>query len=198
MNQPVDSSKKRTDDPGHGWFVIPGIQTGERTLETQLEHLEPLLVGAEIGKYTILDLGCAEGLVGMAFSRRGSGHVTGIESVASRVMMARRLANSVNPRLDADFMVGDLEKLDFPAMQPRDVVLALSIAQKMPDPERWMQQIGTLARKYLVLRLPDVVIKDRRSAFREISPHATLASDFRSVHEGRNSLGEYLMVFQRR
>lgn len=192
---PVDSTNKRTDDPGHGWFVIAGVQTGERTLETQLEGLGSVLLAASAQKLTVLDLGCAEGLVGMEFGNMGAAHVTGIESVATRVQMARQIAKDRDLR--ADFSVGDVENLDIPAMATRGIVLALSIAQKMPAPDVWIQQVSTLARNYFILRLPDPIIKDRRSAFREIDP-VTLLPDFNLTAGFRNSLGEYVMVFERR
>ena len=72
-----------------GWFVIDGLQAGDRTLAQQMLGMEAALAEAR-GK-RVLDLGCAEGLIALEFLKAGAAQVTGIECNPATAAVTRRL-----------------------------------------------------------------------------------------------------------
>jgi ribosomal protein L11 methylase PrmA len=148
------------NEPLKGWLAIPGVQRGERTLAEQMMGLEPAL--AECAGKTVIDFGCAEGLIGIEFAKHRA-HVLGFElqdrfvktaneqaqlaGIASRCgFVGYDLAGFVNPEVPEDFKV-------FWKGQA-DIVLALAIVHKLPDPGTALANMASLARQRLVLRLP--------------------------------------------
>lgn len=131
-----------------GWFKIQGVQDGDRTLDLQMAGLEPALEAAA-GK-TVLDLGCAEGLIAREFARRGAIHVRGVEIIAEHLEVARELCKA----LSIDFVVGDLNKLQPAEGEVWDIILMLAVLHKTREPERILRLFADAARELLVIRLP--------------------------------------------
>lgn len=142
---------------GKGWFII-GDRDGDRTVDQQMVGLEKV-VGEAAGK-TVLDVGCAEGLISIALARAGA-QCLGLEVVPSHVTMANELKGD----LPCEFRVLDLNVADFEALQAADIVLMLAILHKLKEPARVCGALAERARDLVVIRLPPSgpVIVDARS-----------------------------------
>lgn len=146
-----------------GWFKIPGVQDGDRTLEEQLKGLGPML--AEVGGATVLDLGCAEGMISLKCLEGGASSVIGFDSNAAFIERARKTSL---PHPDfAQFTVKDLNQ---PPDGPwhSDIVLMLAILHKLRDPLKAVREWGQFASSLIVIRLPASTpgyVKDERSGF---------------------------------
>lgn len=117
----------------HGWFAIPGVQSGDRTVEQQLTGVAPALAEAK-GK-TVLDLGCAEGLISAAFARAGADSVFGIDAVKDHVEAACCHCGHHLPRFQ-HIGLDELarQETDAGEVWKYDIVLALGVCHKLRDP----------------------------------------------------------------
>lgn len=154
--------------PRRWWFG----QT--RTLEQQLAGLDDLLNMVE--GHTVLDVGCAEGLISIECAKRGARAVYGIELVSEYVDKARAAAFEAAPRsacagypVRCAFIQGDANTWTPDAGESYDIVLMLAILQKLSDPSAAVKRIASCARQLVVIRLPPgnaPVIIDQRSGMR--------------------------------
>jgi hypothetical protein len=186
------------DAPGRGWFVGPGIR-GDRTLAQQMVGLDQLVQAAP-GR-TVLDLGCAEGMIGLVMMRAGAAALDGIDLVRNRVEAAGRNAEAAG--LAARFWCQDLDGFaDWPPadLAPRyGIVLALSIAHKLARPDRFLEAAASRCDDLLAVRLPAPVIEDRRSGFVPVDVPALLdAAGFDLAATPPGSFGEWIGLFRRR
>lgn len=119
-----------------GWFKIPGVQDGDRTLEQQLKGLGPML--NEVSGKRVLEYGCAEGLILVECLRRGAAEAFGIEMVLEAVFEAMRQLTRAggNPRANCGVCNVDLDRDPDPhgASLGADIVLMLAILHKLKDP----------------------------------------------------------------
>lgn len=129
-----------------GWLRIPGVQPGERTLEEQLLGLERALAEAK-GKH-ILDLGCAEGLIGQRFAEAGAARVVGVDGLEEHIEVGRRYCP------DVQFEHSNLNQVELPEAPSYDIVLALAILHKLHKPEDGTRYAARSARSLVVVRLP--------------------------------------------
>lgn len=135
------------------WFRIKGEAAGDRTLEEQMAGLAPAL--AEAWGRAVLDLGCAEGLIGREFARAGALSVHGIEVLHRHVAVAERICAGLPMRFTcAD--LGALAAHEMPLESPRryDIVLALAVLHKMADPSLGVRFCCWSAKSLVVIRLP--------------------------------------------
>lgn len=116
-----------------GWYVIPGLQRGDRSLSEQMTGVSPALSEAH-GK-TVLDLGAAEGLMGREFVRSGAASCHGIDAVADHLAVARGQCRNLPMTFQ---LVGlqewALEKMSAGDVEQFDIVLALGVCHKLHDP----------------------------------------------------------------
>lgn len=134
-----------------GWFEIPGVQQGERTLESQLHGLDPLWESIEGA--TVLDLGCAEGLIAMECKKRGASYVDAIDYKATFIGMAKEIGGRSG--VEVNWMHADLQRgMPHGTLKQYDVVLALAIIHKMTKPIEFVNRIAQLAKSLIVVRLP--------------------------------------------
>lgn len=146
-----------------GWFRVAGVQDGDRTLESQLKGLEAI-AGAFAGK-TVLDLGCAEGLIGRrCVDAWGAASVDGVTSVQYEIDAARRLCAGRPQR----FIKGNLASIDgrnavaAHLAASYDIVLLLSVLHKVQAPMRFLEWAVLRARELILIRLPASVIDMER------------------------------------
>jgi SAM-dependent methyltransferase len=139
-----------------GWFITRG-RKGDRTLKQQLRGLGPLTAAVK-GK-TVLDVGCAEGLISTYLADHGALAVHGIEVRPDHVDLGRKL-------------IGErpvtLETADANEYKPRrqyDIVIMLALLHKLKDPAAACMRFAAAARELVVLRLPPkhapLIIDDR-------------------------------------
>ncbi len=139
-----------------GWFKVPGVRPdGDRTLKEQMMGLERAL--AECKGKTVLDLGCAEGLISLEFAKAGAKSVVGIELLSAHLAVARTVCRKYVAQGVIRFVCGHLGDIivatcreDFSA----DIVLALGIIHKLDDPNVPMAFAADCAKELLCFRAP--------------------------------------------
>lgn len=139
-----------------GWFHTKG-RLGDRTLQQQLMGLDPLF--AECTGKTVLDIGCAEGLISIELAKAGAQLVHGVEIVADHVKVGQKLAR----KLPVGLMVQDAN--DWAPKNYYDIVIALALLHKLRDPSAACARFAAHCKDLMVLRLPPlhapVIIDDR-------------------------------------
>jgi SAM-dependent methyltransferase len=153
-----------------GWFKIDGVQDGDRTIAEQLKGLEPLLeeitrgvrIWNGVRAPSVLDLGCAEGLISKACVAAGAERVMGLDGNPEFIKLAYRLGLDIHR---ASFAVKDLN--DSPDYSyDSDIVLMLAILHKLRDPGKMLRDWSPFAGRLILVRLPPAtapVIIDKRS-----------------------------------
>lgn len=141
-----------------GWFTTAG-RPGDRTLESQKIGLERLY-GAVRGK-TLLDVGCAEGLLTMDLvSAGGAVAAHGVEIVKGHIEVAHKLQGT----LPICFEQGDANT--WTPKRQYDVVTLLAVLHKLKNPTAACARFAAVARELVVIRLPPLhapTIIDERS-----------------------------------
>lgn len=130
-----------------GWFKMRGRQ-GARTLAEQMEGLQPAL--AECAGKSVLDLGCAEGLIALEFARAGATNILGIEAQPRFIEVAQGLA--FPDGCEAKFQRVNLKRVTPDDAIPHDIVLCLAIIHKLKHPEIGLRFAARSARDLLLLR----------------------------------------------
>ena len=167
---------------------------GDRTFEQQMTGLDWLAEACR-GK-SILDFGCAEGLISIHLLKHGAAVAHGVELLPERVEKAKRLAKGLN----AHFLVCDANTP--PRLIDYDVTLALAILHKLKDPSTVARHLARATREMIVLRLPPATgstIVDRRSGNVPHDIDAVLQSEgFVQERAGNTGpLGEWIGVYRR-
>ena len=133
-----------------GWFRIPGIQNGDRSIEEQLRGLEPAL--QHCSGRTVLDLGAAECLISAAFARAGAEHVHAVELVPEHVAAGRQICAGLPVTIvQAELAAYIQQHQDHPRA---DIVLVLGIAHKLHDPASCLRFAARSCSDMLVFRGP--------------------------------------------
>jgi 2-polyprenyl-3-methyl-5-hydroxy-6-metoxy-1,4-benzoquinol methylase len=141
-----------------GWLKAPGIRPdGDRTLEEQMLCLDAALDEVHAASLagarpTVLDLGCAEGLIGREFARAGAADVLGIEILETHLAVARLACADLPMRFECDHLAHWAET--HPKPEQFDVVLCLSVAHKLHRPSLLLRWAARSARSLLVYRGP--------------------------------------------
>lgn len=177
-----------------GWFIdAHGGRAGDRTLEQQLLGLLPLLQSVE--DKTVLDVGCAEGLISLALADAGAKYVHGIEMRADFVDVARSLRG---PR-SVEFTHADAN--EYKPQRRYDIVIMLAVLHKLRDPTAACLRFADAAISSCVIRLPPErapIIVDNRSGNR---PHdieyAMKRAGFQLVDVTRSHFNEWCGYFSR-
>ena len=135
-----------------GWFHIPGVQDGDRTVDEQMRGLDRALALARGA--TVLDLGAAEGAIGERFVAAGAERVDGIEYNEDFLALhADRVTKATQGRMS--LRRWDLnDGLPHWAAEEYDIVLALAILHKLDWPSRMLDAVAGVSAGLLVIRLP--------------------------------------------
>lgn len=135
------------------WFKAgKDDDSGHRSLEEQMLGLKQALKLAK-GK-TVLDLGCAEGLISREFAKAGASLVLGIEVIKEFVNDAVELCKNYS---NVSFILANLDdKVRKPVINKYDIVLALAIIHKAHNPIEYLQfsMDSCAAEGLLVIRYP--------------------------------------------
>lgn len=190
--------------PKKTWFPV-GRGEHERELRHQLQGLRHVIDDVATAKrrgqrLTVLDAACAEGLIGLELLKAGACALHGVELVPERV----RDANRLRGEQPATFEQGDLTT--WAPKRSYDVVLALSILHKLPDPLTVACGLANACDRMLVIRLPPPaagdeggVIRDRRSGMRPFDLRAALAPlRFNLEEEATGYLGEWIGFWRKK
>ncbi len=178
---------------GKGWFQGLG-RDGDRTLEQQMTGLDPLL--REVRGKSVIDAGCAEGLISIELAKAGASGVVGFEIVPGFVDLARESAGN----LPCQFFVANLNEYDLTDKPHADIVLMLAILHKLKDPSAVCAALAGLARDLCVIRMPPsgLVIVDARSGNVPHDIGAVMARcGFVLESDGKGPLAEWLGYFRR-
>lgn len=181
---------------GKGWFKIAGAHDGDRTLREQLIGLEYLNRERVSGK-SILDLGCAEGLISKYLVQNcGAAFALGLTSVKTQVQSGLKQCAG----LPIDIRCADLNKFTaIPELsEPFDVVLMLSILHKLHFPEKFLRFVDGSCSDLVVIRLPSPIIDDARSRHVKFDVRPTMRESFDLIDEPVGPRKEYCSVWKRR
>lgn len=176
-----------------GWYIIDGVQDGDRTLAQQIKGLDAIDF---VGK-TCLELGSAEGLMSKWMIERGAKSVDGIEIIADHVKEAWRQCWG----LPCSFKVLDLNDVRqlFP---PYDIVMALAILQKLKNPSVVVQHYARFAKELLVVRLPPkhepwIIIDERSGNVPHNITDALWRVGWVPIHASTGTFDEWLCVYKK-
>jgi 2-polyprenyl-3-methyl-5-hydroxy-6-metoxy-1,4-benzoquinol methylase len=182
------------------WFTIDGLWQGHRNLKSQIQGLGPLT--AEIKGGTVLDIGCAEGLIGKyLIEHGGAASVDGVEVYQPRIIDGEKLCAGLPMR----FFRVDLEYFGLwegenagQLAGSYDAVLMLSIIHKLRRPREFLGRMAELSKRFIVLRLPAPIIDDVRSNNVPFDVRAFLAGKgYTLTSEAESGVKEWLGIFER-
>lgn len=188
------------DEKDRGWLKVPGIrEKGDRSLEEQMLGLEGALREAE-GK-TVLDIGCAEGLIGREFAKAGAVEVLGIEVLETHLAVARKACADFSQMRFIQAELSDWAKRH-PEPRKFDIVLALSIIHKLSDPNVGMRYAARSSNDLVCFRAPiwssDGIVGSKRNTGRTCNvPQLMTLEGF--VEEGtfKSGRGETVQYWRR-
>lgn len=135
-----------------GWFKIPGVQDGDRTLAEQMLGVREAL--AECKGKTVLDLGTAEGLIGREFVRAGAARCHGIDSIDDHLTVARRQCKGLPMSFqNCGLQQFGQQQMDLGRVERFDIVLALGVCHKLHDPEVGIRFAARSANERVLVRM---------------------------------------------
>ena len=182
-----------------GWFSTRG-RPGDRTLADQVKGLDQLF--ANVHDKTVLDVGCAEGLISMELVRAGARLVHGVEIVPEHIYVARR-ESETSPELDQRtvFEIADANVWTPP--HDFDIVIMLALLHKLKNPSAACERFARAAKEGVVLRLPPgpaPMVQDDRSGNKIFDiPLVLRDCGFELVSESNDGhFGEYVAYWSRR
>ena len=173
----------------------PGFgRGGDRTLEQQLIGLQPMIERVQ-GK-SVLDVGCAEGLIGMHLYDAGAAEVHGVERRQDYVREANRLKGD---RAGCTFEAVDAN--GYTPAKDYDIVIMLAVLHKLDNPSACCMRFVDAARELVVMRLPPktapVIIDDRSNGQPFDMDHTMKCAGFQRFITAKGHLGEWVGYYAR-
>ncbi|MBU1349107.1 class I SAM-dependent methyltransferase [Patescibacteria group bacterium] len=105
-----------------------------------------------LGKGSVLDAGCGEGVIPILLAERGRASV-GVDLSEPNIAAARALAAGRGLAHLATFEVGDAERLPF-ADRSFDTVVSSHVLEHLPDFDAGFRELCRVARRRVVVALP--------------------------------------------
>ncbi len=141
--------------PYRPWYII-GDNGGQVPLTRQYAGLNAVDVAGK----SVLEIGCAEGLVSLENLKRGARLVHGLEFRERAVEVARSMAGILGLSDRAKFYRGDIRNPDAAFNQPGmlgqyDVVMAMAVIQKVPRQEFVFEKFMEKSKSTAVVRFID-------------------------------------------
>ncbi len=175
------------------WFTINGA-AGDRTLKQQLKGLGDLR--DRVTSKTVLDVGCAEGLISMYLFDHGAAAVHGLEVRPDFI----DVANDLRGDRACTFEVADAN--DYAPVRQYDIVIMLAVLHKLRDPTAACKRFAAAAREMVVLRLPPkgalVVTDDRSKGEKHDIGRAMTSSGFQLKNANYDGpKGEFMAYYER-
>lgn len=161
----------RKTNTGKGWFSVPGIrENADRTKEEQMLGLERGLAEAK-GK-SVLDLGCAEGVITAEFIKAGAARAVGIELLDTHLAIARQVCAG----MPVEFIFQHLKDYAVAHQPPEqfDIVLALGIIHKMEYPEPVLRWAAESCADLFLFRAPAMKLRNADGSYIIKSKHSRL------------------------
>jgi 2-polyprenyl-3-methyl-5-hydroxy-6-metoxy-1,4-benzoquinol methylase len=196
--------KKIRPEPARkgGWFTIPGRQVGDRTLEQQMKGLSPLV--SEIAGKVVVDLGCAEGLIGNALLGHGAKQVYGAEIVQGHVEVANTLHQHMHvTQMDLNDTSRVAQFMNSICLYgPADAVLMMAVLHKLRQPLSLVEAVLLHKPRLVVVRtaertpgyVQDPRSGDQRFEFRPMF----MAAGYVLETQTHGSFKEWMGYFRRR
>lgn len=158
-----------------GWFIIPGVQDGDRTFEDQAQGLIPAF--EECSGKSVIDLGCAEGLIAHEFCRRGASRVVALDSVIDHLMVAQKVGKGLKIEYRQAYLDDYIHQHQTPAADERyDIVAALGVTHKLWKPKAALRWICASAKDLVLMRTSrrydnDLIVSKRDNSIQcRVSP----------------------------
>lgn len=186
------------------WFTTDTIQ-GIRTLEERTSGLETLKKCIKTLQtkedVSILDIGCAEGLIADWITAGRSNNLVGLEGDLIKVESAKEIYQKQTATGRYNIIrsdVNDLEKsCRVNGLKDRyDLVLLLAILQKLDDPMKCFKHAAQLAGWFLAVRVPDYFFKQYYTEMTEELTGWKLLYHVPATPEDEEARG-HLVVWQR-
>lgn len=176
-----------------GWFATKD-RPGDRTLEQQMTGLDDLLDFVP-GK-TVLDVGCAEGLIDFELFDAGAMAIHGIEIRPEHVAVGNKLRGHRAVTLEvADANV-------YKPVRQYDIVLMLAVLQKLRDPSAAAARFAAAARRVVILRLPPAhaprIVDSRSGNVVHDVGQAVISQGFMLKNAQLGHLGEWIGIYEKR
>jgi 2-polyprenyl-3-methyl-5-hydroxy-6-metoxy-1,4-benzoquinol methylase len=132
----------------------------QSTMEAQVANVRALyrrelitatvadLLGDELGRTTVLDIGCNAGFFSLDIAGRGAQHVDGVDLRPANIAQARFVAAHYGVD-NVEFHVSDVDA--FASTQQWDVVFNLGVLYHVTNPIELVQRTYELCRKFAVI-----------------------------------------------
>lgn len=172
-----------------GWFEIEGVQKGIRTLEERIVGLDVLLEHCK--DKTVLDLGCAEGLVSQWLIDNGASCAVCFDKNDEFVV-----AGMGNTNVQVSLMTFDLEN-ELLINVPMDIILMIGILHKLKNWKKLLKYAVENG-KIIAIRVPQHFFRNIEK-FKDLSPIEWDVLSWVSVPPDKhNPDGAWVGVFKRK
>ena len=179
--------------PHKHWFALRE-HPGDRTIDQQMQGL--LYLQQNVAGKTVLDVGCAEGLIDIELVKAGAVAVHGVEIRPQAVAAANKLRGD----MPITFEQGDMN-----SWRPKrnyHVLVMLAILHKLKHPDLVLADLLPHCLELAVVRMPprsdNPTVRDHRSGGKPIHLSRVFAgAGFDLIHATHGYLNEWVGYYRR-